>query len=142
MMSDIKNIFDVAGRSMGAQMVRLNTIASNLANAQTKAGSAEAAYRPLRAVFETVYETGFSAQSSNGNATVDVVDIVQLNRPPQKLFEPSNPQADEDGYVYRAPVDVDEEMVDMNEASRQYQNNLEVVTTLRALMMRTVNMGK
>ena len=142
MMSDIKNIFDVAGRAMGAQMVRLNTIASNLANAQTKAGSAEAAYRPLRTVFETVYETGFSAQSSNGNATVDVVDIVQLNRPPQKLFEPSNPQADEDGYVYRAPVDVDEEMVDMNEASRQYQNNLEVVTTLRALMMRTVNMGK
>ena len=142
MMSDIKNIFDVAGRAMGAQMVRLNTIASNLANAQTKAGSAEAAYKPLRAVFETVYEQGFSARSSNGHATVDVTEIVQLDRAPQKLFEPNNPQADQEGYVYRAPVDVDEEMVDMQEASRQYQNNLEVVTTLRALMMRTVNMGK
>ena len=67
---------------------------------------------------------------------------MQLDRAPQKLFEPNNPQADQEGYVYRAPVDVDEEMVDMQEASRQYQNNLEVVTTLRALMMRTVNMGK
>ena len=141
-MADIKNIFDVAGRSMGAQLVRLNTIASNLANAQTKAGSPEAAYRPLRTMFETVYETGFNANSSNGNATVDVTEIIQLNRPPQKLFEPNNPQADAEGYVYRAPVDVDEEMVEMMEASRQYQNNLEVVTTMRALMMRTVNMGK
>ncbi len=69
-MAEIKNIFDVAGRSMGAQMVRLNTIASNLANAQTKTGSADTAYRPLRTVFETVYETGFNSNSSNGHATV------------------------------------------------------------------------
>ena len=141
-MAEIKNIFDVAGRSMGAQMVRLNTIASNLANAQTKTGSPDTAYRPLRAVFETVYETGFNSNSSNGNATVDVSEIIELDREPIKLFEPNNPQADADGYVYGAPVDVDEERVEMMEASRQYQNNLEVVTTLRALMMRTVNMGK
>jgi flagellar basal-body rod protein FlgC len=73
---------------------------------------------------------------------VDVSEIIELEREAIKLYEPNNPQADADGYVYGAPVDVDEEMVEMMEASRQYQNNLEVVTTLRALMMRTVNMGK
>lgn len=88
-MAEIKNIFDVAGRSMGAQMVRLNTIASNLANAQTKTGSPQTAYKPLRTVFETVYETGFSADTSNGHATVDVSEIIELEREPIKLFEPN-----------------------------------------------------
>ena len=55
---------------------------------------------------------------------------------------PSHPAADADGYIYKAAVNVDEEMVDMMEASRQYQNNVEVITTLRALTMRTLNIGK
>ncbi len=138
-MSEIKSIFDIAGRSMGAQLVRLNTIASNLANSETRAGSPEQAYRPLRPVFETLYARG---TAETGKSSVGVSEIVALNRAPQKLYEPDNPQADAEGYVYRAAVNVDEELVDMLEASRQYQNNLEVVSTLRALMMRTVNMGK
>lgn len=138
-MAEIRNIFDIAGRSMGAQLVRLNTIASNLANAETRASSPEQAYRPLRPVFETLYARG---AGQSGKSSVEVSEIVSLNREPQKLYEPDNPQADADGYVYRAAVNVDEELVDMLEASRQYQNTVEVVSTLRALMMRTVNMGK
>ena len=71
-----------------------------------------------------------------------VRDVIALDREPLRVHEPGHPLADEEGYVYIAPVDVNEEMVDMIEASRQYQNNLEVVTTMRTLMMRTVNMGK
>lgn len=138
-MSDIKNVFDIAGRSMAAQMVRLNTVASNIANAEARAGSAEDAYRPLRPVFQTVFENGMRNAEK---ASVEVRDVISLNREPQRVHEPGHPLADEDGFVYIAPVDVNEEMVDMIEASRQYQNNLEVVTTLRTLMMRTVNMGK
>jgi flagellar basal-body rod protein FlgC len=137
--SDIKNVFDIAGRSMAAQMVRLNTVASNIANAEARAGSAEDAYRPLRPVFQTVFENGMRNAEK---ASVEVRDVISLNREPQRVHEPGHPLADEDGFVYIAPVDVNEEMVDMIEASRQYQNNLEVVTTLRTLMMRTVNMGK
>jgi len=138
-MSDIKNVFDIAGRSMAAQMVRLNTVASNIANAEARAGSAEDAYRPLRPVFQTVFEDGMRNAE---RASVEVRDVISLDREPQRVHEPGHPLADEEGFVYIAPVDVNEEMVDMIEASRQYQNNLEVVTTLRTLMMRTVNMGK
>ena len=138
-MSDIKNIFDVVGRSMGAQMVRLNSIASNLANMESKASSAETAFKPLRPVFQTVFSDKYS---ETGLAGVDAVEVVPLDRKPELIYAPGHPNADEQGYVYKAPVNSDEEMVDMLEASRQYQNNLEVISTVRTLMMRTINMGK
>ena len=68
--------------------------------------------------------------------------VVEINRPPRKIHMPNHPAADENGYIYRAPVNVEEEMVDMMEASRQYQNNVEVLTTLKALTMKTLNIGK
>ncbi|MDC0976040.1 flagellar basal body rod C-terminal domain-containing protein, partial [Alphaproteobacteria bacterium] len=64
------------------------------------------------------------------------------DRDPIKTYMPSHPAANKEGYIFKAPVNVDEEMVDMMEASRQYQNNVEVVTTLRALTMRTLQIGK
>ena len=67
---------------------------------------------------------------------------VALDREPGKVFAPDHPKANADGYIFRAAVDTEEEMVEMLEASRQYQNNLEVLSTLRSLMMRTVNMGR
>tara|TARA_B100001093_G_scaffold503869_1_gene558853 strand:- start:1184 stop:1600 length:417 start_codon:yes stop_codon:yes gene_type:complete len=138
-MAEVKNIFDVVGRSLGAQMVRLNAVASNLANMESKAGSAEAAFKPIRPVFQTVFSENYG---ENGIASVDAVEVVPLDRKPELLYEPGHPNADAQGYVYKAPVNSDEEMVDMLEASRQYQNNLEVISTVRTLMMRTINMGK
>ena len=138
-MTGVKNIFDVVGRSMGAQMVRLNTIASNIANMESKASSAEEAYKPIRPVFKTVFGDNYEKM---GVASVDAETIVALNREPEKIYEPGHPNADAKGFVYKAPVNSDEEMVEMLEASRQYQNNLEVLSTVRALMMRTMNMGK
>ena len=122
-MSDLKNIFDVAARGMSAQMVRLNTVASNLANARSVASSEAEAYRAIKPVFSTLYADDLER---SGVASVDVVDIV----------------ADEDGYIYMAAVNTEEELVEMLEASRQYENNVEVVSTLRGLMMRTISMGK
>ena len=138
-MAEVKNIFDVAGRAMSAQLVRLNTIASNLANANNVSGSAEEAYKPIRPIFETKFSDRIK---ENGIATVDAVAIESLDRDAEKIHMPDHPKADKDGYIYNAPVNVEEEMVEMLEASRQYQNNVEVVSTLRALMMRTLNMGK
>lgn len=137
--SQVKNIFDIAQRAMNAQMARMNTIASNLANANTVAGSEEEAYRPMRPVFETKFSENFN---KDGLATTDVVEIVALERPAERKYDPDHPKADEDGFVYASAVLPEEEMVDMLEASRQYQNNVEVVTTLRALMVRTLSMGK
>ena len=138
-MAEIKNVFDIAGRAMASQMVRLNTVASNLANAGTISGSKEEAYKALKPVFETKFSR---AMESNGVSTVDVVGIEAITRDPERVFMPNHPSADRDGYVYRAAVDENEEMIEMVEASRQYQNNIEVISTLRGLMMRTINMGK
>ena len=138
-MAEIKNVFDISGRAMAAQLVRLNTIASNLANAGNLASTQEEAYRSLKPVFETKYS---DEVRKNGIATAQAVDIVESNRLPEKLYMPDHPSAGRDGFVYSAAVNIEEEYVEMMEASRQYQNNVEVITTLRTLMMRTISMGK
>lgn len=136
-MSDLRNVFDVGARAMSAQMVRMNTVASNLANASTVSGTKEGAFRALRPVFETEY----ADPMKTGLSTTNVADVVSLDREPEKQFQPDNPLADKDGFVYAAAVNSDEEMVEMVDASRQYQNTLEAMSTLRTLMARTVQMG-
>ena len=135
----IKNIFDIAGRAMAAQMVRLNTISSNLANAGATTGDPKTVYKPLKPEFKTQYSENVK---KNGISTVNVSKVVELQKEPFKIFDPNHPLADVDGYIYKAPINVEEEMVDMMDASRQYQNNIEVVTTLKALTLKTINLGK
>ena len=135
----IKNIFDIAGRAMAAQMVRLNTISSNLANAGATTGNPETVYKPLKPEFKTQYSENVK---KNGISTVNVSKVVEIQKEPFKIFDPNHPLADGDGYIYKAPINVEEEMVDMMDASRQYQNNIEVVTTLKALTLKTINLGK
>ncbi|MDA9649456.1 flagellar basal body rod protein FlgC [Alphaproteobacteria bacterium] len=138
-MMDIKSVYDIAGRAMAAQLVRLNTVASNLANAGSTTGDPNTTYKPLKPVFKTEYS---DLVKKNGVATVDAIQVKEIDRDPIKTYMPSHPAANKEGYIFKAPVNVDEEMVDMMEASRQYQNNVEVVTTLRALTMRTLQIGK
>ena len=135
-MSDIKNIFDISGRAMSAQLTRLNTVASNLANANNVSGSIDKAYRAIKPVFETKFADSLR---QSGLASVDAVQIKEVNRVPEKVYMPEHPQANEEGFIFNAAVNVEEELVEMLEASRQYQNNIEVVSTLRNLMMRTIN---
>nr|AAY87277.1 predicted flagellar proximal rod protein [uncultured bacterium BAC17H8] len=138
-MAGIDNIFDVASRSMSAQLVRLNTIASNLANAGNISGSEDQAYRAMKPIFKTTYAANVK---DSGISTTEVAGITTSERRPERIYMPNHPLSDQDGFVYAAAVNVEEEFVEMLEAKRQYQNNVEVVTTLRALMMRTINMGK
>lgn len=136
-MTDLRNVFDIGTRALSAQMQRLNTTASNLANAGTLAGKPEEAYRAMRPVFvvdEAAPGTGLSAPRAER--------IVALEREPARMFRPDHPQADAEGFVYESTVQVEEEMVEMLEASRQYQNTLESLSTLRALMARTLTMGQ
>lgn len=136
-MTEIRNVFDVGARALSAQMIRMNTVASNLANAGSVAATPEDAYKAMRPVFETEY-----ARAEEGLSTATVADVVMLDREPQKIFRPDHPDADPEGFVYAAAVNTEEEMVEMVEASRQYQNTLETMSTLRALMARTMQMGQ
>ena len=138
-MSEINTIFDVASRSMSAQLVRLNTIASNLANAGNISGTEDEAYRAMKPIFKTTYAANVK---DSGISTTEVAGITTSERRPERTYMPNHPLADDDGFVFAAAVNVEEEFVEMLEAKRQYANNVEVVTTLRALMMRTINMGK
>lgn len=133
------SVFDVAAQAMASQMVRMNTVASNLANANTVASSPQAAYHPLRPVFATRYAENLGP---SGLAGVGVDAVVPLDRQPERLLRPGDPQADADGYVYKAPVNSDEEMVEMVDASRDYQNAAQAMSTISALMSRTLKMGQ
>jgi flagellar basal-body rod protein FlgC len=137
--AEIRNVFDIAARAMGAQLTRLNTVASNIANAQSVTSNEEDAYRAIKPVFATQYAQNFR---NSGLSTVDVVGLYEVDMAPQKIFQPDHPKANEDGFIFAAAVNTDEELVEMIEASRQYENNLEVVSTLRSLMARTANMGR
>mgnify|MGYP001403258991 CR=1 len=136
---EIKNIYNITKRAMGAQLVRLNAIASNLANADNIASSPENAYKPIKPVFETKY---FDVIKKRGISTVDAVTVKQMDVEPIKEYKPGHPMADENGFIYKAPVSSEEEYVEMLEASRHYQNNVEVISTIKALMLKTANLGK
>ena len=141
-MSSFK-IFDIAGSGMSAQSVRLNTVASNLANAESVSGTAEGAYKARHPVFEAV-KAGMQAGQGgvDPNVAVRVNGIVEDNRAPEMRYQPGNPLANADGYVFAPNVNVVEEMVDMISASRSYQNNVEVMNTSKDLLLATLKLGQ
>jgi len=127
-------LFDVARRGMSAQLVRMNAAASNLANAGSVAGSEEGAYRPIRAVFAE------EVDRRSGLATVRVQSVLREDAAAVRQHDPGHPLADENGDVWTAPVDENAEMVEMLEASRQYQNLVEALSTAKQLMLDTMRM--
>jgi flagellar basal-body rod protein FlgC len=135
-------IFDVAGSGMSAQSVRLNTVASNLANADSISGDPSTVYKARHPIFEAVKSSLSSLQNGGGNAAVHVKGIMESQATPNARYEPGNPLANADGYVYAPNVNVVEEMVDMISASRAYQNNVEVMTTSKDLMLATLRLGQ
>jgi flagellar basal-body rod protein FlgC len=138
-MSSFK-VFDIAGSGLSAQSVRLNTVASNLANADSVSGDPNKVYKARHPVFEAV-RSALGAQQDT-NAAVRVRQIVENDAPPTARYEPGHPLADAQGYVYAPNVNVVEEMVDMISASRAYQNNVEVLNTSKELMLATLRLGQ
>ncbi|MBM6578147.1 flagellar basal body rod protein FlgC [Microvirga sp. SRT01] len=130
------SIFQVAGRAMSAQLVRMNTTASNLANAGNSASTAEAAYKTMKPVFRTSFD------AASGMSTVDVEKVVTAGEAPTQRYDPSNPMADKDGNVFDAAVDETRELVDMMETARGYQNNIEVMNTAKSLIIDTLKLGR
>jgi flagellar basal-body rod protein FlgC len=127
-------IFDLAQRSLSAQMVRMNAAASNLANAGAVAGNAKDAYRPIRPVFAEELD------KSTGLSTVKVIGIYRSNAAAVREHNPNHPLADANGDVWTAPVDENTEMVEMLDSSRQYQNLVEALSTAKQLMLDTMRM--
>lgn len=129
------NVFDIAGRAMSAQLIRMNATASNMANAGNVAGSEKEAFRAIKPVFSSVTDRP-------GVSTVKVDRVVQSNVQPTKRHDPGHPLADKDGNVWDAGVDSNAELIDMIETARQYQNNVQVLQTAKTLILDTIRIGK
>lgn len=129
------SVFDIAGRAMSAQMVRLNTTASNLANAGSVSGTKESAFKALKPVFMPVTDRP-------GVATVQVSSILTSTTDAVKKHSPDHPLADKNGDVWEANVDSAAEMVEMLETARAYQNNVQVLQTAKTLTLDTLRLGK
>ena len=134
-MSDF-SIFRIAGSALQAQSVRLNTVASNLANADTVAGTPDTVYKARMPVFET------ELNAATEQAGVRVSEIVQSTEEPTRIHRPGHPDADEQGYVYATNVNPVEEMVNMISASRSYQTSAEVLNTGKDLILKTLELGR
>ncbi len=130
------SIFNVSGSAISAQAQRLNVVASNLANVDAVAGPDGQAYKARQVVFQT------ALMGSDASAGVRVNGINESQVPGQKILDPSNPNADAQGYVTHSNVNSVEEMVNMISASRSYQNNVEVMNTAKSLLLKTLQIGQ
>ena len=133
------NVLDIAGSGMSAQAVRLNTTASNLANAESVSSSSGETYRARQPVFAAMIKALGESPSGTG---VQVKGIVESQAPLRQQYEPGHPMANEEGYIFLPNVSMVEEMANMISASRSYQSNSEVAKTSKQLLMRTLSLGE
>lgn len=129
-------VFNVSGSAVSAQSQRLNTVASNLANADSVAGPDGKPYKARQVVFQT--QMMDAEQTAAG---VRVAQVVEDNAAPRRVHDPDHPAADEEGFVTMSNVNVVEEMVNMISASRSYQTNVDVMNTAKTLLLKTLQLG-
>ncbi|TCK07037.1 flagellar basal body rod protein FlgC [Marinobacterium mangrovicola] len=142
----LSNVFGIAGSAMNAQSIRLNTTASNLANAESVSSSEGETYRARKPVFTVQQPTADDYAAAEAGLVpgqgVNVEGIVESDAPLRMAYEPSHPMADENGYVYYPNVNVVEEMADMISASRSFQINTEIMNTAKQMLQRTLTLGQ
>jgi len=137
-----KNISQIAGSAMAAETVRLNTVASNLANAHSAATSEADVYRARKPVFSAVYGGGKLSDSASGGARVQVLDVVDSTEPSSKAYEPDNPLANAEGIVFYPNVNPVAEMTDMMSASRAFETNVEVLQRVKGMQQSLLKLGE
>jgi flagellar basal-body rod protein FlgC len=138
----LDNIIGIAGTALNAQMTRMNSTASNLANADVVSTTENEAYRAKRPVFKALMREQMTHAAAPYVGGVKVDRMTDDSTPVRKVFEPNNPMADAKGFVYHSNVNEMTEMVEMMAASRAYQNNVEVINTTKQLMMRTLEITR
>jgi flagellar basal-body rod protein FlgC len=142
-MGGLNSVFDIAGTGMSAQSVRLNTTASNLANADSASSSIDTTYRARQPVFSAIHQEmlqgGMVVKPEGG---VEVLGIVESQDPLQKRYEPHHPMADVEGYVSYPNVSVVDEMANMMSASHSFQANVEMLNTVKSMISRVLTLGQ
>jgi flagellar basal-body rod protein FlgC len=137
------DVFNVSGSAMNAQTIRLNTTASNLANAESVNGDATKVYRARHPVFQAMMNAGSGIDDDqDASSGVRVMGVVESTAPPLQTYQPDNPLADKDGYVYTSNVNSIEEMANMISANRSFATQVEAINTARDLILKVISMGQ
>ncbi len=135
-------VFNVAGSALNAQTIRLNTTASNLANAESVNGDASKVYRARHPVFQAMMDSSSDEFADQDAAVgVRVLGVVESTAPPQMRYQPDNPLSNKDGYLFSSNVNSIEEMTNMISANRSFATNIEAINTARDLLLKTISMG-
>lgn len=134
------NVFNITGSGMSAQSMRLNTTASNIANADSVSSSIDETYRARHPVFAAAMQK--AADGQEGNVGVQVLGIVESNKPLNIEYAPEHPMADKEGYIYKPNVNVIEEMTNMISASRSYQTNVQLAESAKNMLNKTLQLGQ
>jgi flagellar basal-body rod protein FlgC len=132
-------VFDIAGSGLSAQALRLNTTASNIANAESVSSSLDTTYRGRHPVFAAQYDQALGQQNGAG---VQVLGIVESDAPLTTEYNPSHPLADENGFIYKPNVNIMEEMANMISASRSYDANVQIADAAKQMLTRTLSLGQ
>jgi flagellar basal-body rod protein FlgC len=136
------SVFNVAGSALNAQTIRLNTTASNLANAESVNGDASKVYRARHPVFQALVDQSAALSDDPDSATgVRVLGVVESKTEPTMRYQPDHPLANKDGYIYMSNVNSIEEMANMISANRSFSTNIECINTARDLLLKTISMG-
>ncbi|MFK7815384.1 MAG: flagellar basal body rod protein FlgC [Gammaproteobacteria bacterium] len=136
------NIFDISASGLSAQNTRLNTVASNLANAESISSTPEDAYRSRQPVFAAELQGQLNGPNASASAGLRTVGIVESQAENVAQYQPGNPLANEEGYIYLSNVNVMEEMTNMMSAKSSYQSNIEVLNTSKELLLQTLRLGR
>mgnify|MGYP000350832899 FL=1 len=134
------NVFNITGTGMSAQSMRLNTTASNIANADSVSSSVDETYRARHPVFAAAMQKAADGQESN--VGVQVLGIVESNKPLNVEYAPQHPMADQNGNIYKPNVNVIEEMTNMISASRSYQTNVQLAESAKNMLNKTLQLGQ
>jgi len=133
-------VLDISGTGMSAQSVRLNTTASNLANANNVSSNLDKTYKSRQPVFAA--ELNRAKNGLDSSVGVKVLGIVESTAELKSEYAPNHPKADKDGFIYHSNVNVMEEMANMISASRSYQTNVQIADAAKQMLTRTLQMGK
>lgn len=142
---DILNTFQISGSALRAQSQRLNTISSNLANVETTSTPEGGPYKKKSVYFQSAplsFKEELDGKMKNSMQGVAVTKIVEDNTAPRKVYNPSHPDAKEDGYVEMPNISVLEEMVDMMSATRSYQANVTSIKSAKRMALKALEIGR
>lgn len=137
---NLDQVLTNAASGLSAQTIRMNTVASNLANAGTVGSSEQSTYRTKYPIFsEITHKINGLTAADQPIGGVKVTGVQHSKKPLEKRYEPDNPLSNNDGYIFVTDVNPIAEMTNMIAASKEYQANVEVMNTTKNLIMQTMS---